>query len=751
MDCKGATSSFSEPFEIFNMPPKAWFFAWPFWGAGEEIFFDGSYSYDPDGEIVRYEWDFGDGNRAEGAWVTHTYSEAGIYTVTLTVTDNEGATSSFSETFETNMPPVASFTYSPEKPVVGKEVTFDAASSYDRDGVIVRYEWNLGDGNIAEGEWVTHTYSEAGTYTVSLTVTDNLGAMGATSLSLKVTKEFMITFDDGPLPAATEKIVEALKEFYVGREHVRAGFFMVGDNDELYHAWYDWWTIKGSVKKYPDVVQKVAEAGHLIGNHTQHHASFTNWHSFFYDSMRAFVRAEIWACENEIDYVINNPIKIFRPPYLYYPPEVREGAEDLGYTTIWGELVGDVNPFASVETVKKTALQKLKSWDKEEPVVFIFHAEPMDDDGKRPVTYDHIVEIIHYLQDQGFTLTHFDPTRISLQKIGPQKPTLSGVVHSPVALNIVDPDGLTLNAQVNQIPGALYEEIDVDGDGSIEGFFVIPESKSGNYLITVTPKPGALPGDTYTLEVGDGEKSLVLAKNRPISDIPTQPYIVRSTETGLNMPPVANAGPDQTVEQETYAGTEVILDGSGSTDPDSTPGTNNDIVSFEWYEGDNHLGSGEILNHTFSLGTHAVRLVVTDSAGLTDDDEMVVTVRDTTPPEFTLSVSPTVLWPPNHNMVLITPSWTVRDKCDPSPTVSMLRITMNEGDRTNTYDPMYDDALGDGRTIDDIQVVNGSIYLRAERCGTGAGRVYTITYRAVDRSGNVTTKSATVTVPHDQR
>jgi len=376
----------------------------------------------------------------------------------------------------------------------------------------------------------------------------------------------------------------------------------------------------------------------------------------------------------------------------------------------------------------------------------------------------------------------------------------------------------------------------------------------------------------------------------------------------LNQPPVADAGDDQIVEQESYAGTEVTLDGSGSTDPDSTPGTNDDIVSFDWYQGDTLLGSGETIDYTFPLGSHTVTLLVTDSFGETDEDEAIIvvqdttppviicppdvtlecpadtsaaatgsggatdncdpsptivfsdlisgacpkviertwmatdasgnssscvqvitvqdttppvingpgnvmlecpantsviangsatatdacgsvtithsdvwvpvcgntgtltrtwtatdecgnssscvqtiTVVDTTPPEFEFSVTPTVLWPPNHKMVLITPSWIVSDICDDSLEVSLASITTNEDDEINTYDPIYDNTVGDGHTADDIQIIDGNIYLRAERSGTGTDRVYTITYRAVDDCGNAAESSATVTVPHDQR
>jgi hypothetical protein len=113
---------------------------------------------------------------------------------------------------------------------------------------------------------------------------------------------------------------------------------------------------------------------------------------------------------------------------------------------------------------------------------------------------------------------------------------------------------------------------------------------------------------------------------------------------------------------------------------------------------------------------------------------------DTTPPAFVLSVAPAILWPPNHKMVLITPSWTVSDDCVPSPDVSLVSIAMNEGDNT----------IGDGHTTDDIQIgKDGSIYVRSERSGAGNDRIYTITYQAVDDCGNTTVGSAIVSIPHD--
>ena len=115
--------------------------------------------------------------------------------------------------------------------------------------------------------------------------------------------------------------------------------------------------------------------------------------------------------------------------------------------------------------------------------------------------------------------------------------------------------------------------------------------------------------------------------------------------------------------------------------------------------------------------------------------------RDVTPPVLNVSVDPAVLWPVNHAMVEITPTIHVSDDFDPSPSVTLVSITSNEGDNVR----------GDGNTSNDILIDNGRIYLRAERSGVGNGRVYTLTWRASDQAGNSSVASATVTVPHDEK
>jgi len=143
--------------------------------------FDGTGSTDPDGTIVSYDWDFGDGSTDSGATVSHSYEDLGSHTATLTVTDNEGLTATTTaEVTVTNAPPVASFAVDCDWP----DCDFDGTGSTD-DGTIVTFDWDFGDGTSATGANVSHTYDGPGDYDVTLTVTDNDGATHDTTTTVE--------------------------------------------------------------------------------------------------------------------------------------------------------------------------------------------------------------------------------------------------------------------------------------------------------------------------------------------------------------------------------------------------------------------------------------------------------------------------------------------------------------------------------------------------------------------------------------
>ncbi len=189
----GSWAEASAPFTIqaaANLPPTASFTFSPANPAPNQwITFDGRGSSDPDGTITAWAWNFGDGATGTGSQIQKRYSAAGTYTVTLTVTDNRGATGTTTRTVVVtapNQPPVASFTFSPTNPDPGQNVVFDAAASSDPDGTITAYNWNFGDGTTGTGMKITKAYTSAGVYTVTLTVTDNLGATGTTTRTIQV-------------------------------------------------------------------------------------------------------------------------------------------------------------------------------------------------------------------------------------------------------------------------------------------------------------------------------------------------------------------------------------------------------------------------------------------------------------------------------------------------------------------------------------------------------------------------------------
>ncbi len=149
--------------------------------------FDASTSSDPDGTVASYAWSFGDGATGTGATASRTYAVAGTYNVTLTVTDNRGATNAVTKAVTVsaapNVAPVAAFTSSTS----GLAVTVDGATSSDPDGTIVSYAWGFGDGSTGSGATASRTYAAAGTYNVTLTVTDNRGGTNAITKSVTVT------------------------------------------------------------------------------------------------------------------------------------------------------------------------------------------------------------------------------------------------------------------------------------------------------------------------------------------------------------------------------------------------------------------------------------------------------------------------------------------------------------------------------------------------------------------------------------
>lgn len=159
-----------------------------------------------------------------------------------------------------------------------------------------------------------------------------------------------------------------------------------------------------------------------------------------------------------------------------------------------------------------------------------------------------------------------------------------------------------------------------------------------------------------------------------------------------------------------------------------------------------HINADEadLIDYDTSFKSDAQDAIYAPDAYRSSDHDPVIVgldVCDEIAPTFDeVSVTPDVLWPPNHRYVDVTATVIVSDNFDPNPTITLVSVTSNEPDN--------DPGPEDGNTTNDIVIVDDfNFQLRAERSDIGTGRIYTITYMVTDACGNSTTQSVTVTVP----
>lgn len=166
-----------------------------------DVFFDASTSIPALGtSITSFAWTFGDGSTGSGITPIHRFA-AGTWTVTLTVTDSNGlaASSSKAVTVAIGAVPTADFTFSPSTPDVNQEILFNGGLSRAGPGhTIVRYDWNFGSGAPRSGVTQSKSYDTADTYSVTLTVTDEVGQTAQSTKSVTVGGGLIADFTMSP-------------------------------------------------------------------------------------------------------------------------------------------------------------------------------------------------------------------------------------------------------------------------------------------------------------------------------------------------------------------------------------------------------------------------------------------------------------------------------------------------------------------------------------------------------------------------
>ncbi len=216
-------------------------------------------------------------------------------------------------------------------------------------------------------------------------------------------------------------------------------------------------------------------------------------------------------------------------------------------------------------------------------------------------------------------------------------------------------------------------------------------------------------------------------------------------EVSLETPPL-NACPVAVIT----APAEVECTGGGSAqvtlDAGSSHDRENDPMTFVWRgafpEGDGRL-DGSRVTVTLPVGVSDVQLEAHDPYDVSAPVRRSIRVVDTEPPQITIFLSPTELWPPNHSLIPIAATVKVSDLCDSNALFELVSIKSNQ----------LANGRGDGNTDSDIEdaaygQADTNFRLRAERAGSGAVRTYTVLYRARDHSGNSATAEAVVRVSH---
>ncbi len=227
------------------------------------------------------------------------------------------------------------------------------------------------------------------------------------------------------------------------------------------------------------------------------------------------------------------------------------------------------------------------------------------------------------------------------------------------------------------------------------------------------------PGSTFPL----GTTTVTVSATDAAGNVATGSFTITVQDTTA---PVLTLPANLTLEATSAAGAMATFSASAS-----------DLVS-----GGVPVTLSPVSGSTFALGTTTVNASATDAAGNTATGTFTIKVQDTTAPVFTsLTTSSTSLWPANHKMVAVTLTATATDAASAPVTFKILSAVSNEPDN----------GLGDGDTVGDI-VLTGpmTLNLRAERSGSGTGRIYTITVEARDAAGNTSTKTVTVSVPKSQ-
>ena len=556
---------------IGNVKPLAIFTASPISGYSPLVVeCDAAGSCDSGGSIISYAWSFGDGGIADGVTSSNTYSNAGTYTIQLTVTDDDGSTDSVSQIIEVIVPPAfnrspdASFSAWPTSGQAPLSVDFDASNSSDGDGAITLYAWDFGDGRTASGINVVHTYNTAGVYTAYLAVTDDHGAIGTGTRTIQVSGS---TSPPNALPVASFTVLPRS-----GEAPLLVNFDASGSSDA-----------DGIIRSYAWSFGDGQTASGISASHT-------------YNTAGGYTAQLIVTDDDGVTQGASRTIQV-------------SGVA----------LLSNIPPAASFAVSTEVGAV---------PLVVDFDASDSSDADGTIIAYEW----------------SFGDGRIGTGVRASH--TYNSVGTYTALLTVRDDDGATHKATQkisvlsvpNSAPVANFTASPLTGQAALAVSFDASGSSDSDGTIT-----------SYVWDFGDGRVATGVTANRTYNTEGT--YRVQLTITDddgatdlfsrtiqvlgpsvPNSPPIANFTILPTSGKAPLA---VSCDASGSADADGT------ITSYIWNFGDGAGSSGVTASNTYNNpGTYVVQLVVTDDDGATESASRTVTALPNSEPVASFVAAP---------------------------------------------------------------------------------------------------------------
>jgi large repetitive protein len=612
-------------------------------GAIEEpLGFDGSSSFDKDGTIASYAWDFGDGTRKEGKQPSHAYKQSGKYTVILSVQDNSGTDSnsrSDSLLVIINQPPVADA--GQDQLVTASDVLFSGKGSRDPDGEIIRYDWNFGDGASGSGLSPAHVYGKPGKYQGRLTVTDNSGTKNNQSAD-----EITVIVNEKPLADAGPDQIGA-----VGQEILFDGSGSRDLDGQIAEYLWDFGdgqsaTGKTATHRYMRSGKQTARLS--VKDNTGQQAAID------FDEAIITVNAQPAAKAGHDIIIAPGGTVLFDgtasydadPDSLAFQWQFSDGKDQAASAqkSRSFEASGSYSAILTVNDLSGTSNAGAR-----DTIVVRVNAAPISNAGKSIHSCDKTL----FFDGSNSVDPDGDPLSFSWDFGDGSRPGLGArVQHNydrggtyPVILTVDDGLGLKNSRHSSSITVKINEPPVADA-GPNETYCsgeVIIFNASGSK----DPENGLL---KYDWDFGDGTQAeglnptkifkkdgtyLITLTVKDDSGLPCNTDVVTKAIQIIESP-VAIAGADQ----EVCTNTQVLFDGTASRDFDGV------VNSYFWDFGDGTTGGGAMPNHSYKK-SGVYRAVLTITGDLrgdcdnTDTDELIVTVHDAPLAQFTCAeISP---------------------------------------------------------------------------------------------------------------